>query len=36
MLYETDAAQTASQLRLVHDRLRELSKFLRVNTRGSR
>ena len=36
MRYETDATQTANQLRIVHDRLRELSKFLRVNTRGSR
>ena len=36
MLYATDAAQTATQLRLVHHRLRELSKFLRVNRRGSR
>jgi len=36
MLYAADAAQTATQLRLVHHRLRELSKFLRVNKRGSR
>jgi excisionase family DNA binding protein len=36
MSYATDAAQTATQLRLVHHRLRELSKFLRVNKRGSR
>jgi len=36
MLYETDAAPTSNQLRIVHDRVRELSKFLRVNTRGNR
>jgi hypothetical protein len=36
MSYATDAAQSATQLRLVHHRLRELSKFLRVNKRGSR
>jgi len=36
MLYEPDAAQAGNQLRIVHDRVRELSKFLRVNTRGSR
>ena len=36
MVYEPDAAQTATQLRIVHDRVRDLSKFVRVNTRGSR